>query len=256
MFERIANKLKFLSPFHKGFVFGICFFIFFMVIFKLSFGTSKSNYLAALVVTSNTTIDQEISKELIAIKRFPPQYYPKNAITPKHANLIMGKILKNSLERGTVLRWNDFQTESSSFNSLTTKIPEGYRAFPLQLTQGGNSPSWIKPGDRIDILGNFSLKGNHQQITKTLFQNILVLKNKPQLVLLVTPEEAELLLFSKTQGTLYASLRNQKDQAFTNNLPEHEFRKFLGMKTKKTSEKRISKNSPQFMQFTQKLNKK
>jgi len=178
-----------------------------------------------------------------------PNYYPKNAIGPNHLNLILGKSIPIALEKGSVLRWQDFQIGQGGFNPISAKIPKGYRALSVNLSQTGHNSRWLKPGDRIDVLGSFSLSEGDREITRTLFQNILVLNTKPQLILLVTPEQAELLLFSKSQGSLHASLRSREDPKLVQSLPEHEFLKFLGIRKKSRRKNTRVKSAPQFLHF-------
>ena len=104
----------------------------------------------------------------------------------------------------------------------------------------------IQPGDHIDILGTFRQvldSKNETETTITLLQNVVVLaigqvtsarsgmrkdrSSSGMLTILVTPEEAALLIHAQRVGKLYNVLRNPEDIETFENLPKITFADIL-----------------------------
>lgn len=108
--------------------------------------------------------------------------------------------------------------------SLAYEVPAGMRAISIAAGEVLAVGTAVKPGDKVDILATFVDPVNRQETTKTILQMITVLavnKGDPDpntkaganssLTLLVTPEQAELLLAFDRQATMRVSLRPPQD---------------------------------------------
>jgi pilus assembly protein CpaB len=110
----------------------------------------------------------------------------------------------------------------------------------------------IQPGDHIDILGTFKSPSDSRsepETTITLLQNVVVLAIgqvtsarssgmrgdrgfSGMLTILVTPEEASLLIHAQRVGRLYNVLRNPEDIETFENLPKITFSDILQPKVR------------------------
>lgn len=176
-------------------------------------------------VNADLAAGTALSKSQVQISAYPKRYAPPQAISARDVDLIFGKQLQSRLEHHSVLRWNDLADSSEDLHHLAAQVPPGHRALALPHLQEGALQKWLRTGDLIDIVGNFTV--GTRRVTRTLFQGVKVLATRPHLILLVTPEQAELLLFAKQHGDLFASLRNRDDAKQVAGLPEYEFSRFL-----------------------------
>jgi len=118
-------------------------------------------------------------------------------------------------------------TEGSSAG-LSAIIPEGYRAMSVRVDDEVGIAGFVMPGTLVDVLAVITPQNNTQgPISKIVLQNIKVLasgqdldqpKNEREansvrsVTLQVTPEQAEKLNLSASEGRLRLALRNSKDQ--------------------------------------------
>ena len=133
------------------------------------------------------------------------------------------------------------------YRGFSSMIKEGERALALEMTDTSTLAGLLQPGDHIDIIGTFkpeSLGGRKEaDTTITLLQNVVVLAvgqvtstrssvgkrgTKSGLItVLVTPEEAELLIYANRAGKLQNVLRNPGDIETFDNLPRITFADIL-----------------------------
>ncbi len=104
------------------------------------------------------------------------------------------------------------------------------RALALPVDKVASFGGLLKPKDHVDILGTFQKPGEGDVETVTLLQNVAVLAVGGRLgsgrevskgnrrearvstvTALVTPEEAELLVFAQDRGSLSLTMRNEED---------------------------------------------
>jgi pilus assembly protein CpaB len=91
-----------------------------------------------------------------------------------------------------------------------------------EISAAGNA---VKPGDHVDILATYSEPNTHQETTRAVLQNVLVLAvnqaettsqgptgAKSSMTLAVKPEEAELLMAADRAGVLRVMLRAPSDK--------------------------------------------
>src|SRR5262249_44411752 len=111
---------------------------------------------------------------------------------------------------------------------LSGLIPAGYRAVTVRVDDEAGIAGFLYPGTIVDVLAVISPGGgNDQSVSKIVLQNIKVLASGSELdqrengrepssvktvTLLVTPEQAEALTLSSTEGRLRLALRSTTDQ--------------------------------------------
>ncbi|WP_394821742.1 Flp pilus assembly protein CpaB [Pendulispora albinea] len=114
---------------------------------------------------------------------------------------------------------------------MASLIPPNMRAMTVPVNEVVGVGGFIHPGDLVDVittmqepLGSWAPAGQPEYRSKIVLQNIRVLAagqrlatdgNKPETVpavtLLVSPDEAERLALSSTQGKLQLTMRSQSD---------------------------------------------
>src|SRR5262249_36664223 len=111
---------------------------------------------------------------------------------------------------------------------LSGLIPPGYRAVTVRVDDEAGIAGFLYPGTIVDVLAVIAPGGgNDQSVSKIVLQNIKVLASGSELdqrengrepesvktvTLLVTPEQAEALTLSSTEGRLRLALRSTTDQ--------------------------------------------
>jgi len=109
---------------------------------------------------------------------------------------------------------------------LAPIIPVGMRAVTVRVNDVVGVAGFVLPGMRVDVLITGEPPGAEIRVTKTVLQNILVLSagatiqtdqmgkpvNAPNVTLLVTPAQAEMLTLAGNEGKIQLVLRNGGDQ--------------------------------------------
>jgi len=169
-------------------------------------------------------------------------------VLPEDYKMILGKKTVFPLMKGKAILWSDIEGgEQVRATGLSTRVQPGMRAISLPISSASAVSCMIEPGDRIDILGTFTLPSRRnpaemETVTLTLLQDVSVLavgqitsRNLPgrqkqavinysSVTVEVTPRESELLVFAQqAKGSLTLSLRNPADVSFEKDLPETNF---------------------------------
>ncbi len=163
----------------------------------------------------------------------------RNVMLPQ-VDMIVGRKLRNSVDKGTPLLWSDIVGDESRGGNLAAMVDENERAVSIPVDMTSCVTGLVEPNDHVDILGTFtfpSAKGDPQldTVTLTILQNVTVLatgketsrtiqESSPQMgggyrrpgaystvTLLVTPKEAEMLVFAMQKGRRTLTLRTPAD---------------------------------------------
>jgi len=150
----------------------------------------------------------------------PPGYFGtveavvgRGVITPVRANepLLEGKL-----------------ADKSAGGGLSVSIPEGMRAVSVKVDEVIGVAGFVLPGTRVDVVVTLPPRaGANEATTQVFLQNIPTLaagestqpdaRGKPQgvtvITLLVTPEQAEVLILAANEGRIQLALRNTLDLA-------------------------------------------
>jgi pilus assembly protein CpaB len=182
-----------------------------------------------------------ITSEDVASDDVPKSVLGGMAVGVGEFEQIDGKKLKMSLDRGEPILWSFVDTPYGPNAGLSSEVKRRLRAVSIPVGGASAVSGHVRPNDRVDVLGTFSLPsktlpGEVETVTMTVLQNVTVLATGDQrakdrtfmasnqrtrsqgyntVTLEVTPHEAELLVFaSNMKGTLSLSLRNQSDMGF------------------------------------------
>lgn len=177
------------------------------------------------VIIAKTTIPAyiRITEEMLDKQSMPSDAVHPEAITSM--DNVVGGISKSEIIKGEqVLSGRVVMDETKA--TLSYRIPENMRAFTIPIGEVSGVAGFISPGDKVDILISYSdEKINDELTTYTMFQNMEILATGEQtqpkddatrsvvstLTLLVTPEEAEVLVYSLQSGTFHLTLRSPVD---------------------------------------------
>jgi len=201
-----------------------------------------------VVAARNIPANVPLTKEMMAARGVPKKFVHANSIYPEEGNLLLGRELLYPVRAGDPILWMDFKG-GERYRGFSSMIREGERALTLNVDDASTIAGLLQPGDHIDVIGTFRSDNAEEMRTQragsttiTLLQNVVVLavgqvtsarsayggrEDKGQLTVLVTPEEAELLVHAEKEGQLRNILRNPGDIETFDNLPRITFSDIL-----------------------------
>ncbi len=173
---------------------------------------------AAKPLNIGTTIkpgDVVISK--IAISAFPKTGFSKVE------EVLDRPVVSNILAEEAVIEGRLAPRGSGA--GLAPVIPVGMRAVTVRVNDVVGVAGFVLPGMRVDLLVTGHPPNGGSTMTSTVLQNITVLSagqtmtpdargaaiNAPSVTLLVTPEQAEIIILAGTEGRIQLVLRNGSD---------------------------------------------
>jgi pilus assembly protein CpaB len=189
----------------------------------------KQKYQISLQETQVVIASEFIPKGATIIpKMVRPISYPVKYIQPSaidNPNSAVGKIAVADIMQNEQILSTKLTTIRKTQDSLAVRLPQGKRAFTIDITSLMAVGGEVKTGDYIDIIGSFPYTQNlggkavTENVSVTLFQKILVMDIKSDsggkliFTLALTPQEAAILSYAMTQGNLRFILRQPLDTA-------------------------------------------
>ena len=187
-----------------------------------------------LAVREDISAFTVIERSMLMTKEYPQNYLPPRHLSKSLADDVIGQTTSYSVKKGDPLLTTDLASTQSEAK-LSRVISEKMRALALPVDRVTSFGGLLRPNDHVDILGTFQKPGEGDVETVTLLQNVTVLAVGAQLgtgrgitdtgggnarggkvridtvTVLVTPEEAELLVFAQDRGELSITMRNEED---------------------------------------------
>jgi pilus assembly protein CpaB len=223
-----------------------------VVVLALLAGVSHFGYLRAvaaearggepmqvLVAAESLAVGQVLEAAHAARRAVPAAYVDERAIPAARVSEAVGLELAVEVAAGDVLAWTDFTERAEpTARDLARLIGSGQRAMTIPVDQSLSLGGMLRPGHRVDILGTFARgsRAKTDRVTVTLLQNVTVLATGRDLTgeqeegrsrqrystatLSVGLEEAELLAFATTLGSLSLVLRGEQDLTRVRDVPE------------------------------------
>ena len=197
---------------------------------------------SVIAVSKDVSAGTKLTAGVLSKRNVPQKYVHGNAVDPKDANLVIGQVLNFPLKRGDPILWTDLREESGRLRlGLAGTITKGERALTIPVNTTSGVAGLLRPNDHIDILCTVRSQETGEEATLTLLQNLSILATGSRLAgdradrktgygtltLLVTLEEAELLVFAITKGELVALLRNPEDIETQKDIPKVTFSNIL-----------------------------
>ncbi|HUU02115.1 MAG TPA: Flp pilus assembly protein CpaB [Myxococcota bacterium] len=185
----------------------------------------KPMAVAARDIEEGTLLDYD----MLARMDSPEQFVTGSVVEPKQIEKVIGQRVMVPLQRGDPILWSHFYSEGT-FERMSRIVTKRGRAISLDISGSQGVAGWVRPGDRIDILGTFTDPKDGQMASVTLMQDVVVLatgglsagaaklpndrlSNYASVTLMVLPEEAEILNLAAELGKLRLTLRNAEDIA-------------------------------------------
>jgi pilus assembly protein CpaB len=172
-----------------------------------------------------------------------PESAPITGMFSQAEDCIGRAIVSVVVENEPILETNLAPTGSGS--GLPAAIPEGMRAISVAVNDVIEVAGFVQPGTMVDVLATGAVEGPGQpagSITRTVLENVRVLaagqKTEPDkqgvaqtvavITLLVTPEQANVLVMASAQGRIQLALRNAVDRQTVNPAAVEQIRLFQG----------------------------
>jgi pilus assembly protein CpaB len=176
-----------------------------------------------------------IDSSQLTVLEYPKTYLPPRYMPKSLKDDVVGQTAMFSIKKGQPILTTDLASTQSEAQ-LSRVITPGMRALALPVDKVNSFGGLLRPKDHVDILGTFQKPGEGDVETITLLQNVAVLavggrlgsgrdaaegagkKGQPSadsrvntVTVLVTPEEAELLVFAQDRGRISMTMRNEED---------------------------------------------
>ncbi len=136
---------------------------------------------------------------------------------------VVGKIAQVDLDASLPIRANLIASDKDN-RRLTLK--PGYRAVAIRVDEASSVAGFATPGSWVDVGAVIAASSNSKPVSKIIVQNLRVLANGQQtqvktentgrtsgtVTLEVSSAQAETLMLTQREGTLYLTLRHPADQ--------------------------------------------
>ncbi len=197
------------------------------------------NVIAADVdIPLGTVLEKEMILKSLKLTGVPKKSVTTYNITYDQLDNLVGRKFQRTVLKNSPLLWSDINGDEQRGGGLATMVRENERAVSIPVDMTSSVTGLVEPSDHVDILGTFtfpSSKGDPQldTVTLTILQNVTVLATGKEttlslrdvagrsggrrppsystVTLLVTPKEAEMLVFAMQKGRLTLTLRNPSD---------------------------------------------
>ncbi|WP_051669871.1 Flp pilus assembly protein CpaB [Bryobacter aggregatus] len=158
----------------------------------------------------------------VTISKVPVAAFPKGGFM-KVEEVLDRPVVSNILAEESVIEGRLAPRGSGA--GLAPIIPVGMRAVTVRVNDVVGVAGFVLPGMRVDITVTGRPPSGIETITTTVLQNITVLSagqtmapdargqaiNAPTVTLLVTPEQAEVIILAGSEGRIQLVLRNGSD---------------------------------------------
>jgi pilus assembly protein CpaB len=201
---------------------------------------NKEHWIPLVVAREDIPARTKITSDMITLQPYPQDLIANGAIQERKE--VEGRVTLARLKAKEQIRSSDLAPEGQA-PGLSYEIPPGMRAIAIAAGEIMSVGTAVKPGDHVDVLATYSEPNTHQETTRTVLQNVLVLAvNKGEtntqsptgantsMTLAVKPEEAELLMAADRASVMRVMLRSPSDKAIVNS-PGITVRDFQGSKT-------------------------
>ncbi len=213
-------------------------------VLKKNKGNPDADKVTVFVAATEIQAGEAIDLNMLEKRKFLKGSVPKEAvIDPKQ---LEKRALTVKVMPGDIIRVDKLGAEGKTGASIS--IPKGMRVVSLPTNTTQAHSGMLQPGDRVDVMVSYRVQppqggGRDYPETKTILGFIQVFATDAvrdsttpaegskaaamkNVSLLVTPEQAQVLMMAQSVGTLHLSLRNAGDakEVDIRNLTPDEFR--------------------------------
>jgi pilus assembly protein CpaB len=193
------------------------------------YGDSES----ILIAARDLPVGHTIAAGDLAEATYPQRYLPPRYVRGSLLDALVGEILVVTVRAGQPVL--DSDRAGSEVSKLSQRIPETLRALALKVDRISTFGGLLTPGDRVDIVVTWKNPEGRLE-TRTLLQRVAIAsvggalgtakspsdRGRGQRIqtvsVVVTPREAEMLIFAEKQGELTLTLRREKDLSTADDL--------------------------------------
>lgn len=186
------------------------------------------NLVPVAVANQSIPAGTVITYEVVAQRDVPEQFVTSSVVKPETSSYVVGQKVLVDLQAGDPLLWSQFATTKTA-ERLSSKVQKKLRAITIEVGKKQSVGGWVRPNDKVDVLGTFRDPQSNETVAVTLLQNIIVLatgkitgttnvnlipesqREYSNVSLLVLPEEAEVLALAAELGSLSLALRHEED---------------------------------------------
>jgi pilus assembly protein CpaB len=175
-----------------------------------------------VVAADDLQVGTKIEDKDIRLVRFPSENLPVGVFHQR--TKVVGRGVVLPIARGEFVLTNKLAGESAG-SGLPSLIPPGMRAVSVRVNDTSSVSGFVLPGTRVDVLLTGNPQGSNEQQTTTVLENVAVIatgqrlernsageaQSAPVVTLLVSPDDAERLTLSSSQGHIQLALRNPLD---------------------------------------------
>ncbi|MEZ4704186.1 MAG: Flp pilus assembly protein CpaB [Bdellovibrionota bacterium] len=222
--------------------------IFGFVLFALTLNVCKRTQQEAYLATFDKEVlafgkDLQVGHvledgDLISIA-LPSEHLPARVIRYKDRDQFVGQRLLKPAKARELLFWDQLITEKQRKTSL--KIPPGYRAISISVTDVTSVSYQIQSGDHVDLIVHFQDELQKPE-SFVLLQNVTVLATSTRgdldeyssITLMVLPEEVPVIMHGANSSGIQLSLRNPEDMEIFSKNPMVDSQQLYEMGQKNT----------------------
>lgn len=187
--------------------------------------TEKWQPVDVVVANKDLLAGAKLDDDAVRIDQMPKKFIYDSVLVPKDLEVAGGQEVVVPIRSGEPIHWYQLRG-ARSVERLAKTVTEGHRALTIDVTERTSVGQWIRPNDRIDILGTFRDPRTSQMVAITLLQSVMVLATGhtsgatqgttadmryATITLLLTPNDAEILTLAQDLGSLNMTLRNPQD---------------------------------------------
>ncbi|MCZ2074777.1 MAG: Flp pilus assembly protein CpaB [Bryobacteraceae bacterium] len=198
--------------------------IFYQMTTRAATGKPTNQATRDIVVSKGSLgVGVSIKPDHVKIAKIPADQFPKGGFS-RVDEVVDRAVMSNILPEEPLLEGR--LAARGSGLGLAPIIPVGMRAVSVRVNDVVGVAGFVLPGMRVDVLVTGRPPSSDDTITSTVLQNILVLSagqtiqadttgqaiNAPNVTLLVSPEQAEILTLAGNEGRIQLVLRNGGDQ--------------------------------------------
>jgi pilus assembly protein CpaB len=186
------------------------------------------NLVPVVVAAQDIPEGTVITFEMISQRSVPEQFVTSSVVRPDSASYVVNQKVLVALQAGDPLLWSQFETTKAA-ERLSSKVQKKARAITIEAKNTTSVGGWIRPNDKVDVIGTFRDPQTDESVAVTLLQNVIVVatgkitgttnvnlipesqREYNNISLMVLPEEAEILVLATELGQLTLTLRNEDD---------------------------------------------
>lgn len=183
-----------------------------------------------LVAARDLPAGHQLSESDLLAVDYPKRFVPPRAIAPDLQSALVGARLAHALRAGEPMLHTD-RAEERAGRKLSDRIPSTLRGLAIDVNESSTFGGLLQPGDRVDLVVTW-VTPEHVTETRTLLQSVVVAAvggamgdegrgrgaRVRTVTVVVTAQEAEMLIFAQDQGRLSLTLHRDQDHSTADDL--------------------------------------